>query len=376
MLQGLANGHSSSPLTFEAVSRSDQLATYRKIMERLPQLKEVFGELVCFRVVIDAERIQGCLRWLLGKRKKPQARTGLEEAIMSGTIVAIVPKEIDAEIEKYLPAIADDCDVSMERVQKEWARLRTLLHVVDIGPLLPPADTPDPKDLPYREAMRQFAAQAVYSKDRHFVQMGVPVINVDIDPALQQYARASSFTFGVKLGSTLSMIVGLEGFLALARFGRATAEAFGRLPNWAKGLIVLGIGSLLLHPKSRAYIVESCSHLFGTFKEAGKPIGAAVVLAMDMFAKADVVATRSQEEIRLRLPPLRRQSAIAHARAVLMVSTEPLSIAAIQKGMEADGYFSKSPNFSRYLRSVIRRDLRFAEVSPGRWKFQSIRDPV
>lgn len=359
-------------LSYRKVCRSEQLARYRELAEKLPQLKELLGEPIRLRIVIDAERIHGCLRWLLGKRQNPEARTGLEEAIVSGTIVAVAPKEIEAEIEKYLPVIAEDCGVPLARAQQEWATLRALLIIIDIGTIETPDDTPDPKDLPYSVTMLRVAALAVYSKDRHYVQMGVPVINVDIDPALREYARASSFTLGVKLGSTFSMIIGLEGLLAIARCIRGASEAVGRLPSWAKVLIIGGAVGLFLHPKSRAYILERCKELLATLEEVGEPIRGAIVEALVMFEEADAAATRSYEEIRLRLPVPKRRPAIAHARAALMTSAQPLSLASIQKRMEADGYFSKSPNFVGYLRRLVRRDAHFVEVSPGLWRFSTV----
>lgn len=356
----------SSP--FESLSRSDRLASYRRIIERLPALKALFGELVYFRVVIDAERVQGTLRWLLGKRINPHARTGLEEAIVSGTLVAIAPKEIEAEIEKYLPTIAEECGVTVDYAEQEWGRLKQLICIVEVTTRTDP-DAVDPKDLPYETALTQFAAAAVYSKDPHFPRMGVPVICVDIDIFLRDYARASSFTTGLKLGSTFSLIIGLEGFLALARFGKGIVGAFDRLPAWMKGVIVLGIAGLLIHPKSRAYILERIAQCSALLKEAAIPIGSALLDALEAFEKAQAAAKTAHGEIRARLPIPRPGTALAHARAVCVMSAEPISLATIEYRMRADGYKSRSKDLARYLKRLMRHSADFVEVSPGNWIF-------
>jgi hypothetical protein len=96
------------------------------------------------RAIVDANVVQGELRWRLGSRENPQARSGLEEAIDAGVLVLIAPSFLMLEIEKHLPAIADRTGATLSEAEREWELFQAKLHfyhpssqVVD-GPVADP----------------------------------------------------------------------------------------------------------------------------------------------------------------------------------------------------------------------------------------------
>jgi len=61
-------------------------------------LSPVLEGCVRFHLVLDANILQGELRWRLGRRIKPHAHTGLEGAIRAGVLVAYLPAIVEQEI--------------------------------------------------------------------------------------------------------------------------------------------------------------------------------------------------------------------------------------------------------------------------------------
>src|ERR1700674_3086742 len=93
------------------LSRSDALPGFRRLLVHLPAFREAFGDLVQIRLVIDASIVQKELRWRIGSRRDPDARSGLHEAIDSGTILAFAPMALKQEIEQHIDEIAQDAGV-------------------------------------------------------------------------------------------------------------------------------------------------------------------------------------------------------------------------------------------------------------------------
>src|SRR5260370_8096639 len=72
----------------------------------VPLLRPLLEDLIQIVIVLDASAVQGELRWRLGSRTNPTARTGFHEAIDSGPVIAVAPIFLRQEIEKYLPPTA------------------------------------------------------------------------------------------------------------------------------------------------------------------------------------------------------------------------------------------------------------------------------
>src|ERR1700693_3099104 len=90
------------------IIRSDTLPELRRLLEKVPELREYLGKILQVVLVLDACCVQSELRWRVGSRKNAAARTYLHEAMVSGVIVAFAPIFLEVEIQKYIPNIAED----------------------------------------------------------------------------------------------------------------------------------------------------------------------------------------------------------------------------------------------------------------------------
>jgi hypothetical protein len=72
--------------------------------------------------------VQGELRWRLGSRNNPTARTALHEAIDAGAIIPVAPSFLRQEIEEHLPRIASETGVGIDMASSEWGRVQDLIR--------------------------------------------------------------------------------------------------------------------------------------------------------------------------------------------------------------------------------------------------------
>ena len=202
--------------TRSSVIPSDKLQHLREFLSMSPQLREVFGDLLELRLVIDANIAYSELIWRLSKRRNPIARSALHEAIDSGTIVAFAPQFLEEEIQEHIGEIAEDAKVSVSIALEEWQKFRPCLHFYDPETSnTSGAACVDPDDIPYKLVCEQLGAHAVYSRDPHFQSMAVPLISVQLDTTVRDYARASSVKLTISLGTTSSMMIGFGALVVL-----------------------------------------------------------------------------------------------------------------------------------------------------------------
>ena len=360
-------------LELETLFRSDTLRELREFLLKVPAFRPLLETLIQIRLIIDANIIQGELRWRLARRQKPHARTGLHEAIVAGVVVAFAPEFLKTEIEEHIEEIALETGATLTQATDEWRELQVLVHFYEpqtVGIFNP--ELVDVDDVPYRRAYEELAATAVYSRDPHLTQMNVPVISASIDLALRRHARSGSVCVQVTLGSTVSVAIGFGALMTLFEFVKSAVQVFRRLPiavQVGTGTIAAG---LLIHPKSREKITD-CFRALGqkaiTLKAMLLPV---LVGVADQFFTALAEASETRKQIESALPPTRKRSAIMHARAICLMSKEPLSVAEIERRMRNDGYVSRSAHFAAYLRRLLHESKQFVEASPGMWRLQQV----
>jgi hypothetical protein len=350
------------------VSRSDALPSFRRLLVHLPAFREVFGDLVQFRLVIDASVVQKELRWRVRSRRDPTARSGLHEAIDSGTVVAFAPTALKQEIEQHIEEIAQDTGIPPSQVHEEWQTFQSRLNFYEPDPGGLWKKCVDPDDLPYKEVREQLGAVAVYTRDSDFQAMRVPAITVNLDLTMRDYARARSIEVAVSLGSGVSLMISWHALIAILK---GVGECFRRMPAGLKVALSVAVVLALLHPGCREKIVELLRSVKRQLNDAGSPLAAAVIALGGQYVAAQKTATDALAEIESHVPRTRKRSALACARGICLVGKEPLSIEQIECRMKAEGYISKSRNFRAYLRRVLRSDNRFVEGSAGAWTIQA-----
>jgi hypothetical protein len=353
----MAAGATTSPII-----RSDTLPELRRVLATLPVLRHYLGDVLQVVLVLDACCVQGELRWRVGARKDPAARTYLHEAMASGVVVAFAPSFLEVEIQKYIPEIAEEKSVSVDRIQEEWRQFKVLIRFFDPAPSNHPDNSVDPKDVDYIKVLDQVNGDFVYTRDSDFLKMGARVMPAGLDRVLRDYARATTVILTVKLGSGFAMVVGGHVIYALATL---IADFFRKLPPFLKLLLAAGAAIALLHPDSRKRIVEFIKKLSRNVR-----VGVASTLSSPAVRSLVEDASRAATSRKavLNILPLKKGSrAIAFAYRVCQRSQRPLSHAEIAEQVQTSGYASKSRNFPAYARQILRKDSRFILTPERLW---------
>jgi predicted nucleic acid-binding protein len=345
--------------------RSDLLPHLVELIQAFPALKQLFPQILQLRVVIDANIVQGELRWRLRRREKPSSRTALHEVLVSGVLIAYAPHFLEDEIREHVPRLAVETKSTLADVHREWEEFRKLLCFytartsakTDVSRL-------DPDDTAYIDTMEEIAARAIYTRDRDFLQTSTPIVLVSIDTTLQSYARASAIRIGVVMGSSVSIAFGFEALLALGRLIGKLVQAAKRLPPAVQILILATIAAVIAHPKSRAKL----STLWDSLNKNLTPaMFEGIVECMYQFAEATSTAQEAYQSVEELLPPNRRRPLLSHARSVCLATKKPLALDELVQRIIAGGYVPRSKRPHSYLVRKLRSDDEFSETDTGCW---------
>jgi hypothetical protein len=355
------------------IFQSDTLVVIREFFSKSPEMQRL-AEILRIYAIVDANRVHEELRWRLGRRKNPQARSGFEEVLDAGVLVLIAPDFLRVEIEEDLPEIAESTGSTLSEAEREWRLLQAKLHFYPMTLRPPASPVADLKDLPYKQASDELCLP-VYTDDEHLQKMGSPILRVyvdaarrhHLDTACRDYARSTSITLGFTMGSTYSATIGIEAFRAACHGTRKLFQSLLRLPPWAQVAIGGALSVILLHPKSRAKLVEAWQSISTTVQEAKGPLLDTISAVMQELVVAQSSVVRTRRDIENLLPPASKPKAIVLARRVCAVSGEPISISEIARRMRREGYVPRGNDPEGYLRRVMRESGQFAEVSRGAW---------
>ncbi len=354
----------------DGLFRSDMLPILRPLFDGSPELKSLIErKILQIRVVVDANRVYGELLWRLGKREKPQNRSSLEEALDAGVLVLIAPDYLKIEIEQHLEEIAAQSGATFAEAQVEWERFQSKLCFYRPSSQVIDGAVVDPKDLPYKHASDELALP-VYTRDADLQEMGAPVVWVCIDTACRDHARATSVKLGFTVGSTYTVTIGVEALRAAARGIKSLFEGFRRLSPWLQFAIAGGVAALLIHPKSRAKLLETWRSITGFAQQAKGPVFQGLLVLMQQLAEAESDAARTLEQVQSALPAAKKGTAIVYVRRVCVLSKEPLAVEEIVCRMRNEGYVPRGQQPEVYIRRVMRKSDQFIEDSLGLWKLK------
>jgi hypothetical protein len=347
---------------------SDALRTLLNLRDEVPVFRQLLEDIIQIVIVLDASAVQGELRWRLGSRTNPTARTGLHEAIDSGVVIAVAPSFLKQEIEKYLPLIASETAVSLEAANTEWKRVQRFIRFY-----VPTGDgaefaVVDPEDSAYALTARELDADFVRTTDLDFTRMGVNVIGPDSDMVLRDYARATSVLVTVKLGSGLALTFGIQAFVEMIR---GIAEMIRKLPPAVKLILVTAVAIALLHPTSREKLIQWLKKIWERLRET-KPVLVSISQgAVKHLAEAAKTSSTTRKVIQSRLRVRGKQTALSHARLICLRSKEPLSADEIARRILANGYSSRSKTFTDYVRRLLKQDGRFVANAKSLWMLRA-----
>lgn len=357
------NPQQTRRLRLDTLVRSDCLPELLRLAS-LPAFAPLLKNVVQIRVVLDAHVAQQELRWRLGRRRNPSARTRLHVAIAAGVIVPFAPPFLDGEIEEHVHEIADATRTSVADVRREWQEFRKLVHFyAPRHQLRFSGNVVDVDDVQYIAAANELGVP-IYSTDRHYRQMNAPVISVAIATTLQSYARASSVRIAVMVGSTFSVTLSFEAIAAVCRALKRVARWFDELHPAVQLTVVAAAIVAFAHPQSRTKLAAVWQWIKTT---ATPPVLQAIADIAVQFVEANRAADAAYAEIQSSLPRQRKRSAMMHARAVCLVAKHPLSIAEMERRIRAGGYISRARDFRNYLRRMLRSSGQFIQVGTGLW---------
>jgi hypothetical protein len=350
---------------------SDTLRDFLRLLDHVPVLRPLIGEVIQFLVVLDASSAQGELRWRLGSRRDTSARSSLHELIEAGVVIAVAPPWLKTEIEKYVPKIAVEFGLTEEAVRQEWVRIDTLIrYFCPRTEIVANVSCVDEKDLPYIQTREQIGADFIWTHDSHFIGTNPPDITGGFSISLRDYARATSILVGIKVGSGFAVLCGIDVLTAL---GKALIEGIQKMPPAVKVCLSLAIAGLILHPKSRAQLI-GCLKRGLALIERAKPVIASVSRGTIREIVSTAHTANSTERVireAIRTVEKPRVPAIVVARAVCLKAGEPLQLNEIEKRMRSTGYSSRARDFGGYLRKLFRRNSEFVETSTGIWTLRS-----
>lgn len=361
----------SEVFRLDTLFRSDTLPGLRPFFESSPELKSLVElHLLQIRAVVDADVVHRELRWRLGSRQKAGARSGLEEAIDAGVLALVAPNFLKIEIDKYLEVIASDTGTTLDEAKREWELFRAKLCFYQPLPRVPEVRVVDPKDLPYKHASDDLALP-VYTRDPHLQKMGAPVVWVCIDTVCRDNARATSVKLGFMVGSTYTVTVGTEAFKAAIRGLKSLFEGFRSLPSWLQFAIAASLAAALIHPKSRAKLLQGWNSVRDAATKFKEPLFKGLLVLMSQLAEAESAARNTHREIQSAIPPAQKATSIVYARRVCVLSADPLAIEEVVHRMRNEGYVSRAKHPEAYIRRVMRESSQFTEDSSGMWKLRS-----
>lgn len=360
-----SNGAPGS-VRLDQVIRSDSLPHMSALCERSPFLQQVVDKTLQIRLVLDANIVQRELRWRVGSRQKQEAKTALHEAIEAGVIVALAPTALEEEINEHVADIANYANVSQDRVREEWSKFRAFIHFYKPELTEPTGKCVDADDVPYKQTCIELGAHAVYTKDRHFQSMDVPLLMLDLDGVFRKYARANSVKLAFTLGSTFSVTISVN---VLKELLTVSMRGIRRIPTPLKIAFGAAIAAALIHPKSRAKIAEWCKTLWN---KLNSPNVRALLSSLVMqLAEAHEDARLSANQINAALPMPRKRPAVVYAREICLIEGGPITLKTMEMKMRKAGYVTHSQNFASYLRRVLRGSRPFVEVSSGTWTLRA-----
>ncbi len=356
----------------ESLFPSGSLSHLRELIERWPAFRPLLEHLFQIYAIVDADKIQQELRWRLAKRRNPHARSAFYEAVEARFIIPIAPPYLKVEIEKHLERIASETGASVVEVRSEWENIQGQIAFYQPRPTdTDRIEVADENDLPYKQAADELGLP-VYSEDRHFGRMNVPVIRICLDLTAREYVRAASVTVGTTYHSTLTVVVAVQGLIGFCRLLKSLFSLFGRLPTVVQVGITGVVAGLLIHPKSGAKLIAGIKAAYKAASEMKPQAMSALAGLIDEFGAAFVALQKAREELRSSLPARRPRSVLMHARTVFVTSKGPLSIDELEHRIKTQGYASRAQDFKGYLRRVLRKSGQFFEVNPGIWALRAV----
>lgn len=255
---------------------SDKLRKVKEFIQKLPELKAAFGEIMEFRLVVDTSIVLADIRWLAKNQMDKSVRTGLMEIIDAGIADVFAPRKLVMEVEKHLPRIALQAGVTVVELRDKWSAYKTRLRIHDVKLGERHLNTIDPEDTEFIVLAQRMGAHGVLTKDRHIKQMGGRALELDFILSVRDYSRATAIEFNITFMGLQLGVLTLAMGSALIELIRGLIGGIAKLPDWAKLLLLSGAVFAVLHPPTKAKIKKGYENLISGWNEISPMIFAQI----------------------------------------------------------------------------------------------------
>lgn len=269
---------------------SDNLKELKEFANRWENLNHYFGQIVDFKFVVDANVIIGDIRWLVYKRKNPDARTNLQEVIDAGITEVYVPKQIFSEVKENLADIAREENIDFDELMSEWTEYQKKLIIYE------PDDEIvekykggiDPDDAPFIAIAEELNLAGVVSNDPHIEKMGGKKIPVEFITSIRGYARAAAIDFNIRCSGVSLGMVGIATLKGMLSGIKALVNYIGKLPDQVKVMMIIGGIICIAHPVIRKKIVNITGNAVAGIKNQSPEL-------MEMFGRIVSVSVKNRK---------------------------------------------------------------------------------
>jgi predicted nucleic acid-binding protein len=352
---------------------SDDLLRLRDLFLNWPPFFRLLGIPPPFRLVIDTNAVVGELLHLVKSRRNPSARTGLQEAVDSGAVVAFAPPKLRDEIAKHLPRLAREGGVPEESLRRAWAEYQSRINFVDVRPTSAEeaASAADPDDLPFVYLYRKLDADAVLSRDRHIRAMGARIVEPEMMLHVRNYAREKAPEVTLRAGTFIVTAPALVGTHALVKLLARAAKGFAELPVGVQLALLAGALAACAHPRSRKALSTFVSARASELREPARVLLDAAGGLMGQLGAAEERVRLRRELLEHSVPRAAKRPLRLVARTVCLEAGRALTVEELARGVLRAGYESSSAQFKYYLLWVLRQSEHFMCMSDGRWIVRS-----
>lgn len=322
-----------------------------------------------FRLVIDTNVVIEELLYLVKSRKNPSARTGLQEAIDSGVVVALAPFKLRDEVLKHIPRLANKKGISEESLRRAWLEYQLRINFVDVGPISAEevASAVDPDDLPFVYLYRKINADAVVSRDRHIRAMGARSVELELMIHIRDYARDKAPEVTLRAGTFIVTIPIVAGAHALVKLLIRAAKGVAKLPPGVQLMLFISALAVGAHPRSRRALLTFASGRAVKLKESARALLYGLQTLIEQLSVAEERVWLKQDLLERSIPRGAKRPLWSVARSVCLEAGSALTVEELTRGVLRAGYESSSAQFKFYLLRVLRQSEHFICTSDGHW---------
>lgn len=239
--------------TFDFRIKTDNLRQLRPLVDWAAAQTNAIDRLPRIYLVMDANTVRRELGFRL-RRKKPDARTDLDDVLASGIATVFAPPLLLEEVDRHLENWARQLKVPLSRLLAEWNAYREAIVFCRDAPVTTESarrlGDRDPKDLPYVYLQSNLSAEAILTLDKDISETGSPTADAAVLVDLRDYAREKSVLVTIATGSVAGMSLLVRALLALGRL--LIRSVVGMLLSLAAGAVLW-----VLHRREQATVGTS-----------------------------------------------------------------------------------------------------------------------